>query len=178
MEGTLRRPTWIHKTLSVVRPLAKEAASRLGRPAPFADGWESEQVAQLASAANAIAANPAGLRRTAGVAVLGHAVDLLSLYCVFLAFQQSVSCVTLVTGFAIGVLFWVVGPTLQGIGVVEGVMALVFSRLGVPMERAVAIALTFRALTFWLPLLVGLLLFHCLGDPGGHWPPPGEPSAR
>jgi hypothetical protein len=57
-----------------------------------------------------------------------------------------------------GVLFWIVSITPQGIGVVEGTMALVFTSLGIPAERATLIALSFRGLTFWLPLLVGFLL--------------------
>jgi phosphatidylglycerol lysyltransferase len=37
-------------------------------------------------------------------------------------------------------------------------MALVFTSLGVPVERAAVIALAFRGLTFWLPLLIGFIL--------------------
>ena len=65
----------------------------------------------------------------------------------------------LTAGYAIGFVFWVVSPTPQGIGVVEGVMALVYTSLGVPAPAVLAV-LTFRGLTFWLPLLIGFFLLH------------------
>ena len=37
-------------------------------------------------------------------------------------------------------------------------MALVYTSLGVPGATAVLAALTFRGLTFWLPLLIGFFL--------------------
>ena len=86
-----------------------------------------------------------------------HCLDLLSLWMLFLAFRQEISIGALVAGFAIGVLFWIVSITPQGIGVVEGAMALVFVSLGVPAPQATVIAVAFRALTFWLPLGIGAL---------------------
>jgi phosphatidylglycerol lysyltransferase len=64
----------------------------------------------------------------------------------------------LVACLSIGVLFWIVAITPQGIGVVEGTMALVLISLGVPAEKSTVIALSFRGLAFWLPLLIGFLL--------------------
>ena len=63
--------------------------------------------------------------RTVGIAFIAHLVDLSSLYVIFLAFRTPVDFGVLVAGYAMGILFWIVSPTPQGIGVVEGVMALV-----------------------------------------------------
>ena len=41
-------------------------------------------------------------------------------------------------------------------------MTLVFASLGVPIERATVIALSFRGLTFWLPLAIGFVLLRRL----------------
>ncbi len=57
-----------------------------------------------------------------------------------------------------GILFWIVSPTPQGIGVVEGVMTLVFTSLGVPAAVSTTVTLAFRGLTFWLPLIVGFII--------------------
>ncbi len=57
-----------------------------------------------------------------------------------------------------GMLFLIVSITPQGIGVVEGVMTLVFTSLGVPAAQAAVVSLAFRGLTFWLPLLIGFIL--------------------
>lgn len=89
------------------------------------------------------------------MALIAHLVDLTSLYALFLAFHEPVGIGVLVAGYAIGVLFWIVSITPQGIGVVEGMMALVYTSLGVPAAQGAVIVLAFRGLTFWLPLLIG-----------------------
>ena len=68
----------------------------------------------------------------------------------------------LVAGYAMGVLFWIISITPQGIGVVEGMMTLTFASLGVPIESATVISLAFRGLTFWLPLGIGFILLRRL----------------
>lgn len=60
--------------------------------------------------------------------------------------------------FEIGVLFLVISPIPMGIGVVEGVMALVTISLGVPGEAATVITLAFRGLPFWLPFAISFML--------------------
>jgi uncharacterized protein (TIRG00374 family) len=71
---------------------------------------------------------------------------------------------TLVGGFAISYLFLIVSPTPSGLGVMEGVMTLVLTSLGVKLEAAALITLTYRFITFWFPLLVGLVAFRILGS--------------
>ena len=58
-----------------------------------------------------------------------------------------------------GILFWNISPVPQGIGVVEGVMALVYTSLGIQGFIAALIVLAFRSLNFWLPMLLGFILF-------------------
>jgi uncharacterized membrane protein YbhN (UPF0104 family) len=76
----------------------------------------------------------------------------------FLAFHQTIELGPLVAGYAMGILFWNVSPVPQGIGVVEGVMALVYASLGIHRTMAVLVVLAFRGLNFWLPMLVGFFL--------------------
>ena len=70
---------------------------------------------------------------------------------------------TLVAGFAISYLFLIVSPTPSGLGVMEGVMTLILTTLGVKLEAAALITLTYRFLTFWFPLVVGAVAFRILG---------------
>ena len=72
----------------------------------------------------------------------------------FLAFIQPVGIGALVAGYAVGDLFRIVSITPQGIGFVEGMMTLTFTSLSIPGEVAATVALVFRGLTFWLPLLL------------------------
>src|SRR5215216_2933882 len=80
---------------------------------------------------------------------------MLILVSAFLAFQVPFSAGTIIGGFAISYLFLIVSPTPSGIGIVEGVMPLALSSLGVPWSQAVIITLAYRGITFWIPLGVG-----------------------
>jgi uncharacterized protein (TIRG00374 family) len=75
----------------------------------------------------------------------------------FLAFKVPFSPGTLIAGFSVGYLFLIVSPTPAGIGVVEGVLTLTLRSLYVPLGAAAIIALAYRGITFWAPLLVGFL---------------------
>jgi uncharacterized protein (TIRG00374 family) len=81
---------------------------------------------------------------------------------VFLSFKAPISIGTLVAGFSVAYLFLIVSPTPSGIGVVEGIMTLVLRSMYIPLGTAVLISLTYRGITFWLPLLFGLFAFRRL----------------
>ncbi len=154
----LWRPGALHAMLDVSQRVINRVAGWLRRPPLLDDAWTRETAREFVEAAAGIAAHPWGLLRTLLIALLAFAVDILSVYVLFLAFRQPIRLGPLVAGFAIGFLFWIVAITPQGIGVVEGVMTLVYNSLGVPAATATVIALTFRGLTFWLPLVVGFVL--------------------
>lgn len=80
----------------------------------------------------------------------------------FLSFDVPFSAGTIIGGFSISYLFLVVSPTPSGIGVVESIMALALNSLNVAWSQAVIITLTYRAITFWVPLGVGALAFRSL----------------
>jgi uncharacterized protein (TIRG00374 family) len=154
----LWQPDQLRKILGWLQRTVNRLAGWFRRPALLADDWAEENAAEFTGAAAAIAAHPQRLGRTLAVALAVHLVDLASLYTLFLAFHQPVGFGTVVAGYAMGILFWVVSITPQGIGVVEGVMALVYTSLDVPAAKATVVVLAFRGLTFWLPLAIGFLL--------------------
>jgi uncharacterized protein (TIRG00374 family) len=80
----------------------------------------------------------------------------------FLALGTPFSIGTLVGGFAISYLFLIVSPTPSGLGVVEGVMTIALNTLRVKWEAAALITLTYRFITFWLPLVIGAVAFRIL----------------
>jgi phosphatidylglycerol lysyltransferase len=158
----LWRPQWLHRLLTWVQKSANRIARLLKRPDFLDETWVERNTGEFTEAAIAIAAQPSVLAQTIGIAFAAHLVDLTSLYILFLAFHQKVHFGVLVAGYAMGILFWIVSITPQGIGVVEGMMTLVFASLGVPIESATVIALSFRGLTFWLPLVIGFILLRRL----------------
>lgn len=81
----------------------------------------------------------------------------------FLAWGTPFTVGTVVGGFAIAYLFLIVSPTPSGLGVVEGAMTIALNTLRVQWEAAVLITLTYRFITFWLPLAIGAVAFRILG---------------
>jgi phosphatidylglycerol lysyltransferase len=158
----LWRQQWLHRLLIWVQRLANRIARLIKRPDFLDEAWVEKNTAEFTEAAMAIAAQPGMLLQTVGIAFAAHLVDLTSLFVLFLAFHQKVHFGVLVAGYSMGILFWVVSITPQGIGVVEGMMTLVFTSLGVPIERATVISLAFRGLTFWLPLGIGFVVLRRL----------------
>lgn len=95
-------------------------------------------------------------------ALAGKTLQTLILLMTFLAFDVAFSAGTVVAGFASYYLFLIVSPTPSGIGIVETLLPLALKSLNVPWEQAVVVTLTYRSLTFWLPILVGAISFRIL----------------
>jgi uncharacterized protein (TIRG00374 family) len=105
---------------------------------------------------------PKNLLLPGALALSSKAVLIFILMLMFLAFKQPFSIGTLIGGFSIGYLFLIVSPTPAGIGVVEGALTLALRSLNVPLAAAAIIALSYRGITFWVPLLVGMGAFRWL----------------
>jgi len=153
---SLWRPAWVQRLLNWVQRTVNHIAARIKRPPLLSAGWAEQNAAEFREAAMAVAAHPERLARTVAIAFGMHVVDLITLQALFFAFHQRVGLGVLVAGYAMGTLFWLVAITPQGVGVVEGVMALVFASLGVSAARATVITLAYRGLSVWLPVVVGI----------------------
>lgn len=154
----LWRPVLLGRLLSGIERLLSSLAKRFKRPPSLVEGWAAKQTQELIQAASALLEHPSSLAKTLFFTTTAHLLDILCLYTLFLAFHQSIKIGPLIAGYSMGILFWIVSITPQGIGVVEGVMALVYTSLGIPSAAATTISLAFRGLSFWLPLLVGFIL--------------------
>lgn len=124
----------------------------------FSPDWAEKNAIEFQEAGVAISVHPLRLVRTLAIAILAHVIDLVNLFVLFLAYGEVIRLGPLIAGYAVGILFWIVSITPQGIGVVEGVMALVYTTVGIPAEIATVVTLAFRGLTFWLPLAIGFVL--------------------
>jgi uncharacterized protein (TIRG00374 family) len=93
------------------------------------------------------------------LALNNKAILITIMMMTFLAFRQPFTAGTIIAGFSIGYLFLIVSPTPSGIGVVEGIMTLGLTSLRVPFDSAAVIVLAYRGITFWFPLLPGLVAF-------------------
>jgi uncharacterized protein (TIRG00374 family) len=116
-------------------------------------------VDELKSANQAIAENSRGITESIIYIFTSHLFYLAVLYIVFLSLGIHPYYRTLITGYAIGVLFTVVSPTPNGLGFVEGSMAFTYTSLGIPAPAATTVAVLFRMFSFWLPMAFGFVIY-------------------
>jgi len=88
---------------------------------------------------------------------------ILVLFFVFLAFGVPPSFGTLIAGFSIAFLFMIVSPTPNGVGFVESALTLTLASFYIPLSDAAVIAITYRGVTYWLPILFGFVAMRWLG---------------
>lgn len=162
-----RHPNGLRRLLERIRRIVNRLGARFRRPEILASDWATRNAADLTSAAGAVTQHPARLARALLLSVFLHTVNLAALVFLFLAFGQHVRLGTLVAGFGMGIVFYVVSIVPQGLAAVEGVMALVFTSLGVPSPKALAIILAFRGLNYWIPLFVGFFFLRRVRIFGG-----------
>ena len=109
-------------------------------------------------ASMAIAVYPRGLIYVFSIAMIARSFDLASITFVFFAFAKSLDFGTIVIGYLAGIFFWNISPVPQGIGLVEAAIAITYKYLGLPGGTALAIALVYRLISFWLPMFCGWFL--------------------
>ena len=114
---------------------------------------------------------PSSLVRPILWGILDKALLMGVLICSFLSFEVPFTAGTIIAGFSIAYLFLIVSPTPSGIGIVEGLMPIALTSLGVIWSQAVVITLTYRTVTFWIPFGIGAWAFRSLHTRGE------EPSA-
>lgn len=152
----LWRPAWIKGLLGFLQRISVRVARVIRRESPLDEQWAATTGEEFSGAAEALRKRPRTLARTTLIALTCHLIDLVCLYAVFLAFNQPVGFGGLIAGYSMAILFWIVSPTPQGVGVVEAVLAMVFTSLGAPPDKAIVIALAYRGVTFWLPMILGV----------------------
>jgi hypothetical protein len=156
----LWRPWMLLHLLKIAQKTVSRVGNWLRRGDLLSEHWAADNAMEFAAASAAIAAHPIKLAKAFAVALIAHIVNFGSLYALFLAFYQPIPPGSLLSGYTIGNLFWIISITPQGIGIVEGIMTLVFVSLSVPVGLAAIIVIAYRGLGFWLPLIVGFFLLH------------------
>ncbi len=103
-----------------------------------------------------------GWIRPAILTLINKSLLISILGLMFLAFDIPISLTSLIAGFGIAYLFVIVSPTPAGVGIVEGILTLALSNLGIAVEAAAVVTLAFRGITFWMPLAMGFVAFRTL----------------
>lgn len=90
------------------------------------------------------------------------ALDVATLWFCFLAFHFAISLGILLTGYGLVLGFSGLAALPGGLGLVDVSLASIYARLGTPGAVAVAAALSYRLLAFWLVRLIGFISWQIL----------------
>ena len=153
------KPSALRRLLGWTQARIAGLYARLRRCSPLQPEWADVTAGEFVEAGRDILLRPREALATVLATMAMHVVDLVTLWVVFLAFRQPPSPGVVLAGYAVGTLFWFVSITPQGVGLVEGVTALVLTSLGVPGSAALVISLAYRGVSFWLPMLAGVALW-------------------
>jgi uncharacterized protein (TIRG00374 family) len=144
--------------------------NRLMRPFIHRDYLSEERAHEFAHDAaeglSRMRSQPRSMLLPIFLAFTNKASLILVLTLVFLAFKIPISIGTIIACFSIGSLFVIISPTPAGIGVVEGALTLALTSMYISLEDAAVITLSYRGITFWLPLLSGMIALRALEKVG------------
>lgn len=97
-----------------------------------------------------------------GSGVLGYSLywagDMLTLYACIRAFEADLGIVPLVLVYATAYVATALPLPVGGAGGVDAAFTLTLNAVGIPLAPALLIAVTYRGVSFWLPILPALAL--------------------
>lgn len=161
------QPARLRAILDWVQQRVNGLMVRLRRPPALNEGWAERNAAEAGGAAQAVMGRPRQVGRTLMAGLGTHLVNLACLYALFLSFRNPMHLGALAAAYALGFVSSVISFIPFDLGIVAGVMTLVYASLGVPTAKAALIALTFRGLNVYLPIAVGFFAFRRLFPPSG-----------
>lgn len=121
----------------------------------FIKGWSESRALNFIKLSETLLAEKGKQLGLASITLLNHGIGIATLFFLFAAFGHTIVFASLITGYSLMILFWIVTPTPQGVGVVETLIPALFSSMGVPIEVATLAVLGFRFMNLWLPVIVG-----------------------
>lgn len=143
----------------VVARVINRIGAKFGKGELLSDEWCAKTGNQLSAASRTMVHRPKQLALLSGWALVLHAINLYGLWALVKAYGQLIPLGGLIAAFGMGIIFFVIAVIPEGVAVVEAVMTLVFSSVGMSVHTAIAITMVFRGVNFWLPLAIGIFTF-------------------
>ncbi len=150
-----RWPARLAALLGLLARVANGALGRIGRGPLVAQDWGRRTTEQLVAGVAAVPRHPREIAVASGIGLAIHVVSLAGLAALFLAFGQRLDPAALAAGFGMSIVFFIVSVVPDGIGAVEGAMALVFVALGMTPAAAILVTIAYRVLNVWIPVVLG-----------------------
>jgi len=143
----------------LIARMVNALGTRFRRPHLLSDEWCEKTTDQMSKASRAMVRRPRRLALMSAWAMVLHGINLYGLWALVKAFGQATPIGGLVAAFGMGIIFFVIAVIPEAVAIVEAVMTLVFSSVGMPVHAAITITMVFRGVNFWLPLVVGIFTF-------------------
>lgn len=142
----------------IILHILRRLSARVSEDLMLPQGWGERMAGDFVDASQAIVTRPMYIARNLFFSLLAHTFSILALGILFINYGKGLPPGYLIAGYAVMILTWALSPLPQGTGIIEGTMALFFSSLGVIWEHGLAVILAFRALSFWIPLVIGFFM--------------------
>lgn len=134
---------------------AQRHAGRVGR-------WLGRLLALLASARPKLSHDPRLLGRATVLQLVIVALDSLTLWTLLQALGAAPALTAVFASFMISTLLRTISVVPGGLGTFEAVLVITLNDAGIAVPLALSATLLFRGLTFWLPMLPGVVLARSL----------------
>lgn len=133
-------------------------ASKL-KGSPRAESWLEEKIIEVNQAARLFVSHKYSFLFLILSGLMLHVIEIALLIYVFAAFAVPFDPSLIFVVYTSLFLFSVVSLTPQGIGVVETAALVVFLAFGVGKNESILVISSFRAITVWIPILIGGIAF-------------------
>jgi len=159
--GLLLAAIWIYRLQRHRRRLERRATRWKDRVAGWLGvRWSDEPLRrfldQYYDGRRVIAARPRAFWRMVGLQYVAVVCDAAALYLAFLALSLTPEPATVLMGFVLAISGMAIAAAPGGGGSFEAILAGFFTSHGVPAAQAIAAALLYRVVAFWLPVLATL----------------------
>lgn len=131
---------------------------RTGDPPKLLQRWAPVRLLTFIDHAGDHRMTPVDFLAPTALSFLSHLLTALMLFAGLQAVGYPATIGTVLIGYVVGKLFFMMAPVFQGIGFVELGMVLALQQAGVPGAVAVSGALLFRVGDLWMPLSWGLIV--------------------
>ncbi|HUJ16301.1 MAG TPA: lysylphosphatidylglycerol synthase transmembrane domain-containing protein [Thermoanaerobaculia bacterium] len=151
-----RRQHLLERFLGWIRKVVNNLGAKFHKANVVSERWPKKTSDEFSKASGMIVERPWQVVALAVIATVAHLINIVGLWALIHAFGIAIPVSGLIAAFGMGIVFFIVSPVPQGVAVVEAVMTLVFTSLGISKQKAITITMIFRGVNFWLPLVVGI----------------------
>ena len=152
-----RRPRKVKSLLVSLTKLIDVPWKKLTRRGIYNDKEVIRNINNFYQAVDIARKNPVETGKAFVYSIMTLFADIFSLYFVFHALGFPIQLDVLLVGYAITNYIISLSLMPEGIGISELSLSAVYASMGVPAGIVVVATLLFRFISFWLPILVGLL---------------------